>query len=205
MGEPQTTAGPVRPSNPSSQPPQTPSFLQATDIDALVVNCTAFNPTPSLSAAVVNKFRMRRDVRSFSLHGMGCAASVIAIDLARDILNSHRNTRVLVVGTENILWNLYFGNQRSMLITNCIFRTGERVLEEVWGLIRGGGRQVPATPSFLLCSPRPDPQRPSTSLGLPSGGVAFLLSNVPSDARKAKYVLNHVVRTHLGASDEAYK
>ena len=32
--------------------------------------------------------------------------------------------RIIVAGTENILWNLYNGNQRSMLITNCIFRLG---------------------------------------------------------------------------------
>ena len=32
--------------------------------------------------------------------------------------------RIIIAGTENILWNLYDGNQRSMLITNCIFRLG---------------------------------------------------------------------------------
>jgi 3-ketoacyl-CoA synthase len=54
---------------------------------------------------------------------------------------------------------MYFGNQRSMLITNCIFRMG---------------------------------------------GVAFLLSNRPQDRFRAKYVLKHLVRTHLGSDDEAY-
>jgi 3-ketoacyl-CoA synthase len=68
--------------------------------------------------------------------------------------------RVLIAGTENIFWNLYPGNQRSMLITNCIFRLG---------------------------------------------GVAYILSNHPADMAKAKYRLKHVVRTHLGADDEAYK
>ena len=51
-------------------------------IDGLIVNCSAFNPTPSLSAAVVNHFKMRQDVRTYNLSGMGCAASVIGIDLA---------------------------------------------------------------------------------------------------------------------------
>ena len=81
-------------------------------------------PPPPSSAAVVNKFKMRKDVRTFNLSGMGCAGSIIATDLARDILASNPNTRVLIAGTENIVWNLYFGNQRSMLITNCIFRMG---------------------------------------------------------------------------------
>ncbi len=73
---------------------------------------------------------------------------------------SNPGMRVLVAGTENILDNMYWGNQRSMLITCCIFRLG---------------------------------------------GVAALLSNRRADARRAKYRLEHLVRTHLGASDEAYK
>ena len=68
--------------------------------------------------------------------------------------------RIIIAGTENILWNLYNGNQRSMLITNCIFRLG---------------------------------------------GVALMLSNHPADMKMAKYKLKHMVRTHMGSSDEAYK
>lgn len=37
------------------------------------------------------------------------------------------------------------------------------------------------------------------------GGVAALLSNRPSDRHLAKYRLDHVARTHLGADDVAYK
>ena len=60
-----------------------PDWLQ---IDGLIVNCSAFNPTPSLSAAVVNHFKMRQDIRTYNLSGMGCAASVIGIDLAMELL-----------------------------------------------------------------------------------------------------------------------
>lgn len=55
-------------------------------IDGLIVNCSAFNPTPSLSATVVNEFKLKESIRSFNLSGMGCAASVIAIDLAQELL-----------------------------------------------------------------------------------------------------------------------
>jgi 3-ketoacyl-CoA synthase len=34
------------------------------------------------------------------------------------------NTYVLVVSTENITQNWYFGNTKSMLIPNCLFRVG---------------------------------------------------------------------------------
>lgn len=76
------------------------------------------------------------------------------------LLQNNPNMRIIIAGTENITMNLYNGNQRSMLITNCIFRLG---------------------------------------------GVALLLSNHPADRFRAKYKLKHMVRTHLGSVDEAYK
>ena len=35
---------------------------------------------------IVNHYKMRGNVKSFNLGGMGCSAGVIAIDLARDLL-----------------------------------------------------------------------------------------------------------------------
>jgi 3-ketoacyl-CoA synthase len=56
------------------------------DVGVLIVNCSLFNPTPSLSAMIVNHYKMRGNIKSFNLGGMGCSAGVIAIDLARDLL-----------------------------------------------------------------------------------------------------------------------
>lgn len=98
--------------------------IKPKDIGILVVNCSLFNPTPSLSAMIVNKYKLRGNIRSFNLGGMGCSAGVIAIDLANDLLQVHRNTYAVVVSTENITQNWYFGNDRSMLIPNCLFRVG---------------------------------------------------------------------------------
>ncbi len=39
-------------------------------------------------------------------------------------LQAHPGMRIIIAGTENILWNMYNGSQKSMLITNCIFRWG---------------------------------------------------------------------------------
>nr|APQ40637.1 fatty acid elongase [Orychophragmus violaceus] len=94
------------------------------EIGILVVNSGMFNPTPSLSAMVVNKFKLRSNIRSFNLGGMGCSASVIAVDLAKDLLQVHKNTYALVVSTENITYNSYTGDNKSMMVSNCLFRVG---------------------------------------------------------------------------------
>lgn len=130
------------------------------EIGVLVVNCSLFNPTPSLSAMIVNKYKLRGNIKSFNLGGMGCSAGVIAVDLAKDMLQVHRNTYAVIVSTENITQNWYFGNKKSMLIPNCLFRVG---------------------------------------------GSAVLLSNKAKDRRRAKYKLLHVVRTHKGADDKAFR
>ncbi|CAL5325997.1 hypothetical protein CsSME_00005369 [Camellia sinensis var. sinensis] len=130
------------------------------DIDILIVNCSLFSPTPSLSAMVVNKYKLRSNVKSFNLSGMGCSAGVISIDLARDLLQAHPNSCALVVSTEIITPNYYQGQERAMLLPNCLFRMG---------------------------------------------GAAILLSNKRRDRTRAKYRLVHVVRTHKGGDDKAYK
>ncbi|KAJ4974681.1 hypothetical protein NE237_007855 [Protea cynaroides] len=134
--------------------------IKPKDIGILVVNCSLFNPTPSLSAMIVNKYKLRGNIKSFNLGGMGCSAGVIAVDLAKDMLQVHRNTYAVVVSTENMTQNWYFGNKKSMLIPNCLFRVG---------------------------------------------GSAVLLSNKSADRRRAKYKLVHVVRTHKGADDKAFR
>ncbi|XP_062150315.1 probable 3-ketoacyl-CoA synthase 21 [Alnus glutinosa] len=93
-------------------------------IDILISNSSMFCPTPSLSAVVINKFRMRSNVMSFHLSGMGCSAGIIAVDLAKDVLRVHRNSLALIVSTETLLLNWYTGKNPSMLITNCLFRMG---------------------------------------------------------------------------------
>lgn len=135
--------------------------LKPRDIDVLVVNCSLFNPTPSLSAMIINKFKMRTNIESYNLGGMGCSAGAISIGLAKRLLGSlNRGGYALVVSTENITQNWYQGNERSMLIPNTIFRMG---------------------------------------------GAAMLLTNKTSEARRSLYELEHVIRVHLGAQDDAFR
>eukprot|EP00475_Leptophrys_vorax_P039118 TRINITY_DN7007_c0_g1_i1.p1 TRINITY_DN7007_c0_g1~~TRINITY_DN7007_c0_g1_i1.p1 ORF type:complete len:526 (-),score=30.66 TRINITY_DN7007_c0_g1_i1:187-1764(-) len=93
-------------------------------ISALVVNCSLFCPTPSLSAMIVNKYNMRHDVQSYNLGGMGCSAGLIAVKLAQDLLQRSKGTYAVVVSTENISQNIYLGKRRSMQVSNCLFRVG---------------------------------------------------------------------------------
>lgn len=125
-------------------------------IDILISNSSLFCPTPSLSAVVINKFRMRSNVMSFHLSGMGCSAGIIAVDLAKDLLRVHRNSLALIISTETLLLNWYTGKNPSMLITNCLFRMG---------------------------------------------GAAVLLSSRKQDKSRAKYELQHLVRTNRAQDD----
>lgn len=93
------------------------------EIDVLVINCSLFSPTPSLCAMVVSKFGMRSDVLTYNLSGMGCGASLISVGLAKDMLQRHPG-KALVVSTEIITPNLYYGNERGFLLQNTLFRCG---------------------------------------------------------------------------------
>ncbi|XP_010918296.1 3-ketoacyl-CoA synthase 1 [Elaeis guineensis] len=98
------------------------------DVSILIVNCSLFNPTPSLTAMIINHYKMREDIKSFNLGGMGCSAGLISIDLAKDLLQANPGSYAVVLSTENITLNWYFGNDRSMLLSNCIFRMGGAAL-----------------------------------------------------------------------------
>ena len=117
-------------------------------ISVLVVNCSLFNPTPSLSAMIVNHFKMASDTTTFNLAGMGCSAGVLAVQLAEKVLATQRNEYALVVSTENITQYWYLGDDRSMLIPNTLFRMGGAAIvltnkaAEVRGHEGRGGRGV---------------------------------------------------------------
>ncbi|KAG9458778.1 hypothetical protein H6P81_003286 [Aristolochia fimbriata] len=101
-------------------------------IDIVIATCGMFSPTPSLASTILNHYGgFRSDVQTFNLSGMGCSAGVVAIDTAAKLLNGSIRASVgapkkyaLVVVTESISLNWYFGENRSMLVTNCIFRVG---------------------------------------------------------------------------------
>ncbi|KAJ8752954.1 hypothetical protein K2173_008689 [Erythroxylum novogranatense] len=98
------------------------------DIDILIVNCSGFCPSPSLSSIVINKFAMREDTKSYNLSGMGCSAGCIAIDMAHSLLKIHKNSSALIVSTEILSNGWYSGQERAKLLINCLFRMGSAAI-----------------------------------------------------------------------------
>ncbi|KAF6986814.1 hypothetical protein CFC21_004533 [Triticum aestivum] len=104
---------------------KTTSFLKPSDVDVLVLNCSVLAPTPSFADMVVNRYKLRADVRSFNLSGMGCSAALVSVGLVRNILRVARpGTRALIVSTEILSSTYYTGTDPSMLLPNCLFRMG---------------------------------------------------------------------------------
>jgi 3-ketoacyl-CoA synthase len=133
--------------------------VRPNQVNFVITNSSLFNPTPSLSAIIMNHFKMGSSTINYSLGGMGCSAGVIALDLARELCASHPGSLALVVSHENITNNYYTGCDRSMLVCNCLFR---------------------------------------------SNGSAVLVSSRSADAARAKYNIQHIVRTNFAADDVAY-
>ncbi|GKB19427.1 3-ketoacyl-CoA synthase 1 [Tanacetum coccineum] len=94
------------------------------DIGILIMNCSLFNPNPSLTSIIVNRYKLKHDILTYNLAGMGCSAGLVSIDLAQTLLKTHPNTYAVVVSMESLTLDWYFGNDRSMLLGNCIFRMG---------------------------------------------------------------------------------
>ncbi|XP_044507640.1 3-ketoacyl-CoA synthase 19-like [Mangifera indica] len=133
--------------------------ISPSSVDILVVNVSLLPGLPSLSARVMNRYKMRADVKVFNLAGMGCSASLVAVDLVQQLFKSYKSAIAVVVSSESLAPNWYCGKEKSMMLSNCLFRLG---------------------------------------------GCSMVLTNNRLLKHKAIMKLNHSVRTHIGANDEAY-
>ncbi|KAL6321047.1 hypothetical protein AAG906_012031 [Vitis piasezkii] len=71
--------------------------LSPQDIDILIVNCTSL-----------------------------CSAGILGVHLAQNLLKVHKNSYAIVLSTEITSAGWYAGNDKSKLLSNCIFRMGVR-------------------------------------------------------------------------------
>ncbi|KAK1262349.1 3-ketoacyl-CoA synthase 4 [Acorus gramineus] len=94
------------------------------EIDVIVINCSGFCASPSLSSIVVNRYAMREDIKSFNLSGMGCSAGAISIDVARALLRNPKHSYAVVLSTEILSTGWYAGKDKRKLLLNCLFRMG---------------------------------------------------------------------------------
>nr|QYJ54441.1 3-ketoacyl-CoA synthase-like protein [Consolida ajacis] len=129
------------------------------EIDILVVNISMLATQPSLAARIINRYKMREDLKVYNLSGMGCSASLVSINIVQAMFKSYKKAFAIVMTSESLAPNWYVGNNRSMILANCLFR---------------------------------------------SRGCAILLTNNSKLKHRAMFELKCLVRTHLGANDEAY-
>ncbi|KAL2229984.1 UNVERIFIED_CONTAM: 3-ketoacyl-CoA synthase 17 [Sesamum indicum] len=64
------------------------------------------------------------EVVSCNLGGMGCSAGLIAIDLAKPLLQVQPKTCALIMSSECMTSNYYAGKDRTKMLPNCLFRVG---------------------------------------------------------------------------------
>ncbi|KAG6728524.1 hypothetical protein I3842_02G176700 [Carya illinoinensis] len=98
--------------------------VSPSEIDILVVNVSLFSPIPSLTSCIINRYKMREDIKVFNLSGMGCSASLVAVDLVQHLFKTYKESFAIVVSTESMGPHWYKGKEKSMLLSNCLFRAG---------------------------------------------------------------------------------
>ncbi|GJW54848.1 3-ketoacyl-CoA synthase 19-like protein [Tanacetum coccineum] len=100
------------------------SNISPSEIDILVVNACLLPTIPSITSRIINHYKMRQDVKAYNLTGMGCSASLIAIHLIQQLFKTQKKRLAIVVSSESTVANYYPGKERSMMLSNCLFRVG---------------------------------------------------------------------------------
>ena len=96
---------------------------------------------------------------------------MISVDLVRRLLRSseNRNCLALVVSTENITQNWYRGNDRSMLLSNCLFRCGAFTLTLALTLALSLTLNPGPLTLTLISNPDPNPSQAPPPCSSPTG------------------------------------
>lgn len=96
----------------------------AASVDFLAATtCTGYL-CPGLTSYVMERARLRPDVRRIDLAGMGCGAALPALEQACHFLAAHPDGTAAVVSTEICSAAVFFGDAPDLVISNTIFGDG---------------------------------------------------------------------------------
>ncbi|KAL5570113.1 hypothetical protein UlMin_026688 [Ulmus minor] len=165
--------------------------LSAQDIDIIIVNCSAFCPSPSLSSIIINKYSMRSDIKSYNLSGMGCSASALGVDLAQNLLKLYRNSYAISYNLSGI------GCSASALSVD--------LAQNLRKLYRNSYAVILST-EILSSGWYSGNERPKLLLNclFKMGSAAILLTSKNEANKCSKYELVRTLRTQRAFEDKAY-
>lgn len=133
----------------------------ASQVDVVIVSCSCFAPTPSMAAMLVNHFKMRQDVLTYNLSGMGCSSSLICVDMAKHLLKvlPEGLATLLACPPSSMALRLFFG-KCSALAATFVAADVHSVLSYITGLQSRGSEYLCTVPTGAAqqggvdCQPR---------------------------------------------------
>ncbi|KAA8549718.1 hypothetical protein F0562_001264 [Nyssa sinensis] len=105
------------------------SAISPSEIDVLVVNISMLAVVPSLAARIINRYKLREDIKTYNLTGMGCSASLISINAVQNIFKSNKN---LSGGCAMLLTNKVALKHKAMFKLKCLVRTHHGARDEAY-------------------------------------------------------------------------
>jgi alkylresorcinol/alkylpyrone synthase len=95
------------------------------DVDGIVTVSTTGVATPSLDALLIERLRMRRDIRRLPVFGLGCAGGVIGLTRAIEMAQTVPGSRILMLVVELCSLTFRFGDKsNSNIVAAALFGDG---------------------------------------------------------------------------------
>ncbi|KAG6426911.1 hypothetical protein SASPL_111150 [Salvia splendens] len=95
--------------------------VECSEIGILIVNCTVFDPTPSLTSIIINHYKLRQDICCYNLTGMGCHTQLSIRSGGSAVLFSNKHSHRRRANYE-LLHAVHTHRDSSDVAYECIFR-----------------------------------------------------------------------------------
>ncbi|CAL8470884.1 g10426 [Coccomyxa elongata] len=96
--------------------------VKPSEVDILITATDSYVPVPSMSAMIANRFKMRSDVRTYSLAGHTCTSGIIVVELAQQLLKAAKGKVALLVLHDNCTAGFSRSNLKPCCSSNVLFR-----------------------------------------------------------------------------------